>query len=156
MNLGPSIVSPPPKLPPWAQVAWADLGLREVRGGEHPRILQAHAQTTLGAREDEVPWCSAIMCLWMAEARIPHPRSARARAWLEWGVELGAPVPGCVAVLWRGTPNAATGHVGIYLGHRDDRVVLLGGNQGDQVSIQSFAAAQVISYRWPALTGGDP
>jgi hypothetical protein len=35
------------------EIARREIGQKEVRGGENPRILEYHATTTLGAREDE-------------------------------------------------------------------------------------------------------
>jgi uncharacterized protein (TIGR02594 family) len=55
------------------EAALAELasGVAEVVGVEHnPRILEYHTATSLGASEDEVPWCAAFVnwCLLQAGA----------------------------------------------------------------------------------------
>ena len=80
---------------------------------------------------------------------IPSTRSAAARSYLDWGVELDIPRKGCVVVLWRGSKDGASGHVGFFLYQTKDKITLLGGNQGDKVSVQSYDIDRVLSYRWP-------
>ena len=41
----------------------------------------------------------------------------------------------------------APGHVGFFAGHEDPNVLLLGGNQGDSVSVAPFAAARILGVR---------
>ena len=72
-----------------------------------------------------------------------------AKSYLRWGQRLETPVRGCVAVLER-PPDPASGHVGFFHSQAGGRVFLLGGNQGDKVSIASFPESMVIAYRWPA------
>jgi uncharacterized protein (TIGR02594 family) len=71
-----------------------------------------------------------------------------ARSWLGWDQELTAPRRGCIVVLSRGS-NAQQGHVGFYHEDAGDRILVLGGNQGNRVNISSFLKAGVLSYRWP-------
>src|SRR5690606_23551067 len=53
-----------------------------------------------------------------------------------------------IAVLSRGS-NPAQGHVGFVLGAAEDKLFLLGGNQKDAVSVQSFPVARLLGLRWP-------
>ena len=41
----------------------------------------------------------------------------------------------------------ASGHTGLYGGTEKDRVMVLAGNQGDQVCMAPFPAAQVLGVR---------
>lgn len=70
----------------------------------------------------------------------------RARAWADWGIRLSAPVLGCIVVFER----QGGGHVGFVVGRtvRGDLVVL-GGNQGNKVSISPFSRDRVLAYVWP-------
>lgn len=125
-------------------------GVREVPGARHnPRIVEYHAATTLRATSDEVPWCSAFVNWCLLEAGEPGTRSAAARSWLRWGVALEVPRYGAVAVLSRGA-DPARGHVGFFLRERDDAVLVLGGNQGNAISIAAFPRTRVLAFRWPA------
>jgi uncharacterized protein (TIGR02594 family) len=81
-------------------------------------------------------------------------RSGTAKNFLKWGVPLGHPVVGCIAVFDR---LGGGGHVGFVVG-RDEywRLMVLGGNQGDAVSIQPFVLSRVVGYRWPAPVALPP
>jgi lysozyme family protein len=72
---------------------------------------------------------------------------------------LATPRLGCLAVLWRGDPTGPEGHVGFFLGADASGVHLLGGNQGDRVSVEVFPRGRVLGYRWPAFeasAGAEP
>lgn len=133
--------------PQWLEIAQAEIGVKEVKGGENPRIIEYHACTSLKATEDETPWCSAFMNWVMKQAGMPYTKSAAARSWLDWGVVLDEPREGCVAILKRGAPPSA--HVTLWLRESDGMFAGLGGNQGDQVKVSAFKAADVLGYRWP-------
>ncbi len=135
---------------PWHAIAKAELGVKEIPGAaDNPRIVEYHAATSLKASDDETPWCSAFANWCMAEAGINGSGSAAARSWLSWG-DPCEPRPGCIVVLWRVAPDAPTGHVGFLDSLDGDRVWILGGNQGDKVSVAAFPVARVLAYRWPA------
>lgn len=138
-------------IPAWMQVAFDELGVKEVPGdGDNPRIVEYHQATTLKATDDEVPWCSAFVNWVMREAGYMYTRSAAARSWLTWGDEIELPVYGAVTVLRRGN-NPAQGHVGFFVDQPEAGVIrLLGGNQSDSVNITVFPASRVIGYRWPS------
>lgn len=142
-------------LPPWMTVAVGELGQAEVPGEQHsPRVLAYHRATTLKATTDEVPWCASFVSWCLGVVGQKHTRSARARSYESWGqpcpVDLLA--PGAVVVFWRGKhPGVGTGHVGFYVGGdpASGRVWVLGGNQGDAVTVKAYSTAKVLGYRWP-------
>jgi uncharacterized protein (TIGR02594 family) len=71
----------------------------------------------------------------------------RAKGWLDWGVKLSAPVPGCVTVIGR----EGGGHVFFTVARTPaGDLVGLGGNQGNRVSEATFSAGRVLGHRWPA------
>jgi uncharacterized protein (TIGR02594 family) len=149
--------------PKWLRRAYGELYVSEVSGpGSNPRVLEYHACTTLKATDDDVAWCSAFVCWCFEQDSAEHTRSARARSWLFWGGKLDYPENGCVVVLQRGPgkqPPAsvldAPGHVGLFVGFSDaTRILLLGGNQGNAVSIVSYPIHQVLGYRVPAVVQG--
>lgn len=98
---------------------------------------------------DEIPWCSAFVNGVAWELRLPRSKSAAARSWLGVGtpIAIGQALPGFdVVVLSRGT-NPAQGHVGWFAGADGGAVTILGGNQADSVSVESFDAARVVGVR---------
>lgn len=144
--------------PIWLEHALKDEGVREVRGGENPRIIEMHDHCTLHAKEDEIAWCAAAVCCWLEECGIPSTKSAAARSFLSWGKELPEPKEGCICIIQQrqvGT-DSATGstsgyHVGLWLGQDAERVYLWGGNQSDSVKKSGFGlkSYRVCGYRWP-------
>lgn len=148
--------------PRWLEVAYQEMrrGVREVPGGLHnDRILEYHASTTLKATTDEVPWCAAFVGWCLEEAEVRSTRSASARSYLAWGVPVSAvhiPV-GAVVVIKRGGPNqpgpevvAAQGHVGFFWGHgTPGHIVLLGGNQSNEVGLATYPVSRMLGVRWP-------
>jgi len=136
------------ELPPWLKEALLDLGkgVTEIAGPEdNPDIVQAHSYTTLGAKDDETPWCSSEMCKWMERAGIPSTKSAAAASWGTWGRELKNGQLGCVVVMSRTGGN----HVALYLDEDDVGVYCLGGNQGNRVSVRRYSWDRVSHFRWP-------
>lgn len=136
---------------PWYGIAMREMetGVDEIPGPQHnPRILEYHQSTTLRATDDETPWCSSFVNWCMEQAGHPGTRSALARSWLAWGRPLEEPRKGCVVVLQRGQ-HPTQGHVGFLHGRERDRLLVLGGNQGDQVNIRSYPADRLLGYRWP-------
>ncbi len=145
--------------PPW--LAWAlneaRTGVVEVPGVNHnPRILFYHSFTTLKATTDEVAWCSSFVCASLAETGFKHTHSARARSYLFYGQELAQPYYGSIVVLRRGTAHDKTvleapGHVGFLIAApTPTEIMVLSGNQSNQVCVRPYLAADVLSYRSPA------
>jgi uncharacterized protein (TIGR02594 family) len=106
---------------------------------------------------DETPWCSAFVnyIAWLLS--LPRSKSLLARSWLSIGtrIDLANAVVGFdVCILKRGggeQPGAnnytAPGHVGFYAGRNEGTIKLLGGNQGNAVSIAEFPIERLIGIR---------
>lgn len=148
-------MSPAPK---WWVWALAQLGVAEIPGPKSNDRVIAYRKTAKmsGLKGDDgaIAWCAVFVCAAFEQAGIRSPRQALARSFMKWGVECN-PTPGCVVVLWRGKKSGMLGHIGLLRGVMRDakgaitHVGLLGGNQGDKVSIAWFPASRVLGYRWP-------
>lgn len=135
--------------PIWMAIARKELGVKEAAGTvDNPRIVEYHQATSLKAKDDEVAWCSAFANWVMKQAGIKGTDSAAARSWLGWGTALKAPRSGCVAVFSR-PPESWSGHVAFYVDETPTHVRVLGGNQGDAVTIASYPKARLLGFRWP-------
>lgn len=125
--------------------------IRELPGGSHhPFIQWAHMLCGLGYDQpDETPWCSAFVNAIAWVLNLPRSKSAAARSWLNVGqvITLDYAVPGADVVILRRGSNPAQGHVGFYAAHDSQHVHILGGNQGNTVSIAAFPIADVIGVR---------
>lgn len=135
---------------PWLAVASGYVGLAEIPGRDTaPVIARWLRDLRAWWSDDETPWCGTFVaaCLTEAGLRESLPKHwYRAKAWLEAGYPLVRPSPGAIAVFDR----KGGGHVGFIVG-RDPggRLLILGGNQGNRVSIAPFDPSRLLGFRWP-------
>lgn len=133
------------------------IGLKEVAGAaSNPAILAMLQLDAKWPTGDETPWCSAFANFVTSNCGLERSRSLAARSWLKVGEPIARPdaQPGDVVILKRGAgvqpgPEVlnASGHVGFVSGFENGKVLVLGGNQGDSVSIAAFPEARVLGYR---------
>lgn len=146
-DVAPSIhaVAVTPNEVVWFEIAKREMatGVKEIPGSQHnPRIVEYHQSTTLHATNDETPWCSAFVNWCIQQAGLKGTQSASSGSWLHWGQEINQPCPGCIVI--------CKGHVGFYYQEERGQILLLGGNQSNQVKISPYSRNKILSYRWPA------
>lgn len=141
-------------LPIWLKTAAKYLGEKEIKGSQHnPFIIEWWKAIKSKIIDDETSWCAAFVGGILEETGIMSTRSESARSYNKWGLELDRPAYGSIVVFWRGKPSSWKGHVGFVVGRdQHNNLMVLGGNQKDQVCISSFSALRVLSYRWPATS----
>jgi len=125
------------------------LGITEIAGEkDHPLIRWWHSLTTMGEATDEVPWCSSFVNGVCWDEKMDRTGSAAARSWLDIGesIELEDAIVGDIVILKRGS-NPKSGHVGFYAGREGIKIRILGGNQGNTVSIVSFPKTRLLGVR---------
>lgn len=138
--------------PIWLSKARKYLGLREIPGPKHNSIIVKWWEAIKAPfRDDETSWCGGFVGGIMTESGLPVVKGApAARSWLNYGKPLAKPVLGCIVIFWRGSPKGWSGHVGFVAGvDKAGNLMVLGGNQGDAVTIKPFSKARVLGYRWP-------
>lgn len=137
---------------PWYDVALGELGVKEALGdADNPRVVEYLKGTRLpkAMYRDATPWCAAFVGWCLRQAGVAPTGSAAARSYLRWGVEIEEPRLGAIAVLTReGAPGS--GHVGFVHKSKGWELWLLGGNQGNAVTIRKYSRSRLISLRWPA------
>jgi uncharacterized protein (TIGR02594 family) len=143
------------KDPAWLAAARSRLGTREAAGAANSATILGWARR-LGARvlgmiynADSVPWCGVFVASCLAEDDIePAPIAVRALSWATWGQALRPErlAPGALLVFTR----EGGGHVGFYVGEDAAAYHVLGGNQGDAVTIARIAKSRCVARRWPA------
>lgn len=95
---------------------------------------------------DSIPWCGLYIAIIMQRAgRQPVKDPLWAANWSKFGVESKVPMLGDVLVFTR----SGGGHVGLYVGEDNQAYHVLGGNQGDKVSVVRIAKARMTSARRP-------
>ncbi|MFT4149738.1 MAG: TIGR02594 family protein [Paracoccaceae bacterium] len=120
--------------------------VREVPGaGNNPRIVEYHGSTTGGPGPDSLAWCSSFVNWCVEQAGLRGTDSKWAMSWHAdgWGQDVtDAPQPGDIAVFHRVTHrpqgDETGGHVGFLVADEGERLVLLGGNQGNRVSVARY------------------
>lgn len=139
------------------KIAFGELGQKEISGSTHnDRILEYQEMTGLNFGNDEVAWCS-IFANWVAlQANLEMSNKANARSWLNVGKKTNWPQPGDVVVFWRESRSSWKGHVGFFIGYTKSgkSIYCIGGNQDDEVNIQTFPLDKILEFR--SLTDNLP
>ncbi|WP_190295308.1 TIGR02594 family protein [Mucilaginibacter rubeus] len=147
---------------PWVNFARSQLGVKEATGHNDGPDVDKYLATA-GLSGTGLPWCGCFVNWSMKSAGITgRPKNpALALNWRDFGQKLNRPAFGSVGSRER----KGGGHVGLIVATDADRpgwVVMLGGNQGDAVSYESFPisilkfnypSGFVPSYTLPSMTG---
>ena len=134
----------------WIAEARKHIGLREIPGPKNNPVIQGWLRSLKAWwSDDATSWCGVYTAQVLQACKLSYPKDwYRAKAYLGMPVKLDKPAYGCIVVFDR----AGGGHVGFVVGKdRFDNLMVLGGNQGDMVSIKPFSKDRVVGYRWPNL-----
>jgi uncharacterized protein (TIGR02594 family) len=129
--------------------AQAFIGLNESDSTSR-NIISAFIKQTAGIdiNPAQTAWCAAFVDAVLHSTGGQGTGKLNARSYLDWGVPVTEPKVGDVVVFSRGDPNGWQGHVGFYAGkNADGTIKVLGGNQGDEVSIDNFSTDRLLGYR---------
>jgi uncharacterized protein (TIGR02594 family) len=123
-------------------------GTTEIVGPQNNPVIMGWAQE-LSLKQytnDDIPWCGLYVAIVMKRAdREVVKDPLWARNWAKFGVESKVPMLGDVLVFQRETG----GHVGLYVFESKTHFGVLGGNQGNAVSIVMIAKNRLIACRRP-------
>jgi len=150
-------MKPPLEVTPWT-MAMRFLGLTEVAGSvDNPTVMAMLTLDNEWPQNDETPWCSAFVNYICWLLYLPRTSSLMARSWLELPTEVAladAESGWDVVILKRGTGDQpgpevtrAPGHVGFYGGLEGDKIKVLGGNQGNAVSVSEYPVSRLLGIR---------
>ncbi|WP_298621534.1 MULTISPECIES: TIGR02594 family protein [Pseudomonadota] len=125
-----------------------DFAARMLGKGEAPdqAALQDYMRTG-GVNLDPMTtaWCAAFVNATLAQTGQQGTGSNAAQSFKDWGEAVDQPERGDLAVFDRG---GGKGHVGFFDGFNEDGTIrVLGGNQGDKVSVANFGTDNLIGYR---------
>ncbi|AWN35770.1 TIGR02594 family protein [Methylobacterium radiodurans] len=140
-----------PDQPAWLTLASHDLGTVEGIGkANNPKVIAYFKDAGFaGVKDDATAWCAVFVNAMLERAGRRGSRSLAARSFEGWGVGLTEPALGCIATKKRGN-SSWQGHTGFVVGANKDQIFLLGGNQGDKVSVAAFKRSEFTAFRWPA------
>ena len=143
---------------PWNALNCASqyLGMKEVPGQQaNPAILAMLQMDMSWPSDDSVPWCSGF-ANWIAwNLGLERTKSLRARSWLFIGskVKLQNAKPGDVVIFsrggWRPGPEVlkAPGHVAFFSHYENGKIYVVGGNQGNKVSLRGYSDNSLLGIR---------
>ncbi|MFP2768053.1 TIGR02594 family protein [Oceanisphaera sp. KMM 10153] len=150
---------------PWIDRARSYLGLRENTSPTEHNPLLIHMLDSMGAfngeakawwRNDDVAWCGLFVGYVLGTMQRYVVREwYRASEWSGHTMtELFEPAYGCLVTFTR----TGGGHVGFVVGQdKHGNIMVLGGNQGNEVNIRPFARSRVTGYYWPSkMQNGRP
>lgn len=130
------------------------MGVAEVVGkGSNRTIIGWRDELNLtgwkiaGYSDDDIAWCGLFAAIVAHRAGKLVPENPLwARNWIKFGRPVVKPALGDVLVFQR--PGGG-GHVGFYIGEDRTAFHVLGGNQGNKVSITRIAKTRCIGVRQP-------
>ena len=133
------------------QAALGYKGIKEYPGSQHnPEVVKFFSDSGHDwVQDDETPWCAAFVGSVLAQCGISGTNKLNARSYLGWGssTSISNANPGDVVVFWRGSRDSWKGHVAFYSHHDENNVHVLGGNQGNSVSIKAYPRDRVLDVR---------
>lgn len=143
--------------PAWLLAARALLGTREAAGGANNKTILGWAKMLgmkvlgIAYNADSVPWCGLFVAHCLRAGGVALTGMAvgvRAKAWATWGSAIAADrlAPGAILVFDR----EGGGHVAFYVGEDATHYHVLGGNQGDAVTIMRLSKLRCVARRWPS------
>lgn len=135
---------------PWMIPARDLVGTRELPGAKHNKVILGFLRAMRnigrwGKSRDETPWCAAFVHHCLKEVGVEGTGHALASSYKTWGrpakFEQGAII--VIKKKQRGgdesTGSRAGYHVGFLIRVTKHSYVILGGNQGDAVSVRYFS-----------------
>lgn len=129
----------------------AALGIKEWPGAkDNPEILEMFESAGHSwVQDDETAWCAAFVASILAQCGMQHTGKLNARSYSEWGrdVPMRDARPGDIVTFWRESPSSWKGHVAFLVRFAGDKVIVRGGNQGNQVSDAPYPVSRIVSIR---------
>lgn len=131
------------------KIALQEYGVKEIVGSKHnPRVLEYFAKVGHSwVKDDETSWCAAFVGFCLETAGMKSTRALNARSYLNIGTPTTKPEVGDIVVLWRNSPTSWEGHVGFFIKETPTGILILGGNQSNQVFIAEYPKNQLLGYR---------
>jgi uncharacterized protein (TIGR02594 family) len=133
------------------QVAAEHLGTKEWAGSKHnPKVVKMFKDAgNAWVKDDETPWCAAFVGSVLAECGLLGTGKLNARSYMNWGVDvdLSKARRGDVVIFWRVKRAGWQGHVAFFHSYTDGVLEVLGGNQGNAVTIKAYPKTRLLGVR---------
>lgn len=130
-------------------LAKEEIGTWEWAEGHNPKVLAyfkdaGHSEI----KDDETAWCAAFVGAMLRRSGYKSTGSLLARSYLKWGEEVkeGDYQAGDIAIFKRGN-SSWQGHVGFISAVMGDNLMILGGNQSNQVNEKPYPKSKLLGVR---------
>jgi uncharacterized protein (TIGR02594 family) len=136
------------------ELARKELGTWEWAKGSNPRVNAYFDDVGHPALHDDTAWCAAFVGAMLARAGLPHTGKLTARSYLDWGRPVADEDAreGDLVIFWRGSPEGWQGHVGFFVRFEGTQIIVVGGNQRNQVSEARYPRGQLLGFRRMTLS----
>lgn len=124
-------------------------GMKEVDGVKsNPEIIAMGKELGYDIADDSTTaWCSLLVNYFAKKCGYEFTGKLTARSWLKMPMVVLKPKLGNIVVLWRGDPNGWQGHVGLFISMDEKNIFILGGNQGNQLTIAPYSRERLLGFR---------
>lgn len=116
--------------------------------GMQEQIDRKSLKSLMGLDPVETPWCTAFITAIEQQCGRAGIKSLVARKYLNYGKAIQNPELGDIVVFQRGN-SSWQGHVGYYISENRGRILVLGGNQDNEVNFSYYPKHKVLGYRRP-------
>jgi len=132
------------------------MGTKEIVGKVHNPVIMGWAkflELTKVYTADEIPWCGLFVayCAHVAGVQVVD-KPLWALSWSNYGTKVTEPMLGDILTFKRD----GGGHVGIYVGEDKTCYHVLGGNQGNAVSVTRILKSRLYDARRTAWKIAQP
>lgn len=144
---------------PWMDIANGELGVNEEKNAA--RVREYHKKGGGVAYGEETPWCASFVNFCLTEAKVEGTRSAMARSFSSYGVDVSKELPFGAILVLKGSRGAGSGHVAFVTADKGTRIEAIGGNQttgggkkydtGGQVTKTTFPKDWIVAVRFPKV-----
>ena len=133
--------------------ALQDFGLSEIEGPDSNEFILKLIKKHLPHVKDDsrAAWCGIIMAYWLNKLGIEIPKKPTVARNFYNQLERYESIKdykdlkfGDIVVFWRESLSSWKGHVGLVIATDENRILVLGGNQNNRVSIKWYSAARFI------------
>jgi uncharacterized protein (TIGR02594 family) len=135
-------------------IAESYIGTHEIPGeNDNPKIVEFFAKVGHSwVKDDETAWCAAFVGACLEDAGYQSTKKLNAKSYLHWGLPVVAEEAqrGDVVVFWRESPESWKGHVAFFHSYDSNgNVNVLGGNQSNAVTIETYNKTRLLGVRRP-------
>ena len=132
------------------------LGTKEIVGKQHNPVILGWAKEVGLSKvytADEIPWCGLAIAYACHKAGVGVvDKPLWALSWAKWGTKVSEPMLGDILTFKRD----GGGHVGIYVGEDHECYHVLGGNQGNAMSVSRIVKSRLYQARRTAWKVAQP